>query len=109
MKQIDSARYKIDSPISLGDLPTHPRLKLSESKIEQSLHHTRRTLSELQEVVYAQGRFSVLIILQGMDTSGKDSLIREVFKDFNARGVAVHSFKKPTEAEHKQDYLWRHY
>ena len=44
-----------------------------------------------------------------MDTSGKDSLIREVFKDFNARGVEVMSFKVPTELELKHDYLWRHY
>ncbi|MCL4119653.1 UNVERIFIED_CONTAM: hypothetical protein GTU68_005799 [Idotea baltica] len=44
-----------------------------------------------------------------MDTSGKDSLIREVFKDFNARGVVVHSFKVPTELELKHDYIWRHY
>jgi len=44
-----------------------------------------------------------------MDTAGKDSLIREVFKDFNVRGVVVHSFKVPTELEKKHDYLWRHY
>ena len=44
-----------------------------------------------------------------MDTAGKDSLIREVFKDFNVRGVEVHSFKVPTELELKHDYLWRHY
>tara|TARA_R110000868_G_scaffold37847_1_gene133297 strand:- start:705 stop:1388 length:684 start_codon:yes stop_codon:yes gene_type:complete len=44
-----------------------------------------------------------------MDTSGKDSLIREVFKDFNVRGVVVHSFKVPTELELKHDYIWRHY
>ncbi|MCL4114149.1 UNVERIFIED_CONTAM: hypothetical protein GTU68_042431 [Idotea baltica] len=44
-----------------------------------------------------------------MDTAGKDSLIREVFKDFNARGVEVYSFKVPTENELKHDYLWRHY
>ena len=44
-----------------------------------------------------------------MDKSGKDSLIREVFKDFNASGVEVHSFKVPTELELKHDYLWRHY
>src|SRR5690606_13232698 len=46
--------------------------------------------------------------LQGMDTAGKDSLIREVFKDFNARGVVVHSFKTPTVLELRHDYLWRH-
>jgi PPK2 family polyphosphate:nucleotide phosphotransferase len=44
-----------------------------------------------------------------MDTSGKDSLVREVFKDFNARGVEVHSFKVPTELELDHNYLWRHY
>jgi PPK2 family polyphosphate:nucleotide phosphotransferase len=44
-----------------------------------------------------------------MDTSGKDSLIREVFKDFNVRGVNCHSFKKPTSTELGRDYLWRHY
>jgi len=50
-----------------------------------------------------------LVCLQGMDTAGKDSLIREVFKDFNVRGVVVHSFKVPTKAELGHDYLWRHY
>jgi len=44
-----------------------------------------------------------------MDTAGKDSLIREVFKDFNSRGVVVHSFKTPSQKELKHDYLWRHY
>ena len=59
--------------------------------------------------MYAEGKYSMLICLQGMDTSGKDSLIREVFKDVNARGVVVHSFKVPTELELKHDFLWRHY
>jgi PPK2 family polyphosphate:nucleotide phosphotransferase len=44
-----------------------------------------------------------------MDTAGKDSLIREVFKEFNVRGIVAHSFKKPTPLELKHDYLWRHY
>ena len=44
-----------------------------------------------------------------MDTSGKDSLIREVFKDFNVSGMEVHSFKVPTELELDHNYLWRHY
>jgi PPK2 family polyphosphate:nucleotide phosphotransferase len=59
--------------------------------------------------MYAHGKYAVLVCLQGMDTSGKDSLIREVFKEFNVRGVVVHSFKVPTELELKHDYLWRHY
>lgn len=59
--------------------------------------------------MYAHGKYAVLICFQGMDTAGKDSLIREVFKEFNMRGVVVHSFKAPTYLERKQDYLWRHY
>ena len=59
--------------------------------------------------MYAHNKYSVLICLQGMDTAGKDSLIREVFKEFNARGVVVHSFKTPTSTELEHDFLWRHY
>ena len=50
-----------------------------------------------------------MVCIQGMDTAGKDSLIREVFKDFNSRGVVVHGFKVPTDLERDHDYLWRHY
>jgi PPK2 family polyphosphate:nucleotide phosphotransferase len=60
-------------------------------------------------VMYSHNKYSVLICLQGMDTSGKDSLIREVFKEFNPRGVVVHSFKTPNSTELEHDYLWRHY
>jgi PPK2 family polyphosphate:nucleotide phosphotransferase len=59
--------------------------------------------------MYAHNRYSVLICLQGMDTSGKDSLIREVFKEFNPRGVEVMSFKTPNSTELEHDFLWRHY
>ncbi|HEY9168777.1 MAG TPA: PPK2 family polyphosphate kinase [Lutibacter sp.] len=76
---------------------------------KKKLNKARKELSKLQETMYAEGKHAVLICLQGMDTSGKDSLIKEVFKDVNARGVVVHSFKVPTELELKHDYLWRHY
>lgn len=76
---------------------------------KKKLKKARKELSKLQEIMYAEGKHAVLICLQGMDTSGKDSLIKEVFKDVNARGVVVHSFKVPTELELKHDYLWRHY
>jgi PPK2 family polyphosphate:nucleotide phosphotransferase len=59
--------------------------------------------------MYAHNKYAVLICLQGMDTSGKDSLIREIFKDFNARGVVVHSFKVTSSTELEHDFLWRHY
>ncbi len=69
----------------------------------------RKDLGDWQDKLYAHGKYSVLICLQGMDTAGKDSLIREVFKDFNSRGVVVHSFKTPSSNELRHDYLWRHY
>ncbi|WP_136479846.1 PPK2 family polyphosphate kinase [Cognatitamlana onchidii] len=97
--------YKVTSKISLKDLKT--KVVIEDAKTE--LKHIRKELGKLQDTLYAHGKYAVLICLQGMDTAGKDSLIREVFKDFNARGVVVHSFKVPTDLEKKHDYLWRHY
>ncbi|WP_299008213.1 PPK2 family polyphosphate kinase [uncultured Tenacibaculum sp.] len=76
---------------------------------KKKLKKSRKKISDLQDTMYAEGKYSVLLCLQGMDTAGKDSLIREVFKDVNARGVVVHSFKVPTDLELKHDFLWRHY
>jgi PPK2 family polyphosphate:nucleotide phosphotransferase len=96
---------RITSNTKLSDLPT--LYKIDEAK--KQLRKLREKISKEQDKMYAHGKYSILICLQGMDTSGKDSLIREVFKDVNARGVVVHSFKVPTEKELKHDYLWRHY
>jgi PPK2 family polyphosphate:nucleotide phosphotransferase len=64
-------------------------------------------LGELQELLYAEHQHKVLIVLQGMDTSGKDGTVRHVMDGFNPQGVRVASFKKPTEPELEHDYLWR--
>ncbi|MFT5943290.1 MAG: PPK2 family polyphosphate:nucleotide phosphotransferase [Sediminicola sp.] len=109
MKKVDTKSYKVTSPIILSNLGTSGNLKASDKKLNKALEEIREDLGEFQDILYAHGKYSVLICLQGMDTAGKDSLIREVFKDFNARGVVVHSFKVPTELELKHDYLWRHY
>jgi PPK2 family polyphosphate:nucleotide phosphotransferase len=66
-------------------------------------------LGELQELLYAAGTDALLIVLQGMDTSGKDGTIRAVLNDMNASGVHVWSFKVPTEEERAHDFLWRHH
>lgn len=97
--------YKVTSKIALKNTNT----KVVIDDAEKELKDVRKKLGKLQDTMYAHGKYAVLVCLQGMDTSGKDSLIREVFKDFNARGVEVHSFKVPTELELKHDYLWRHY
>ena len=109
MKKIDIADYKVTSPIKLKNKDTIYDLKASKDDVEDELRKVRRKLGEFQDTIYAHSKYAVLVCLQGMDTSGKDSLIREVFKDFNVRGVVVHSFKVPTELELKHDYIWRHY
>lgn len=68
-----------------------------------------KKIKRIQEKLFAQSKYSVLICLQGMDTSGKDSLIRKVFGPVNPAGVKVYAFKKPTHQELNHDYLWRHY
>jgi PPK2 family polyphosphate:nucleotide phosphotransferase len=109
MKKIDHSKFKVDQPVNLRNEPTKVDLKASEEKIEKALKEVRKDLGEWQDILYAYHKYSVLICFQGMDTAGKDSLIREVFKDFNSRGVVVHSFKTPSDKELKHDYLWRHY
>ncbi|MFH6768273.1 PPK2 family polyphosphate kinase [Gaetbulibacter aquiaggeris] len=109
MKNISQEKFLVSSKINLKEALTSFDLDASEKKIDKALESVRIKLGELQETMYAQGKYAVLVCLQGMDTSGKDSLIREVFKDINAQGVVVHSFKVPTELELKHDYLWRHY
>ncbi len=109
MKKIDIASYKIVPSIKLSDLKTSENLDSTDKELKKSLEKLRKDLGDFQNVLYAHGKYAVLICLQGMDTSGKDSLVREVFKDCNVRGVETYSFKVPTELELDHDYLWRHY
>lgn len=94
--------------MSLDQRPT--LVELGENKaVEKQLKKIRKKLGKLQDTLYAHGKYAVLICIQGMDTAGKDSMIKEVFKDFNTSGLIVHSFKVPTPLELDHDYLWRHY
>lgn len=67
----------------------------------------RKRLATLQRLLYADGRFALLVVLQAMDTGGKDSTVRRVFRGVNPQGVQVTSFKAPTEEEQAHDFLWR--
>ena len=109
MKSIEPNDFKVVEKISLSSIPTLLDVDADDEDKEEKLDKVRNKLSELQDVMYAHNKYGVLICLQGMDTSGKDSLIREVFKEFNPRGVVVHSFKTPNSTELEHDYLWRHY
>ncbi|WP_298999610.1 PPK2 family polyphosphate kinase [Flagellimonas sp. S174] len=109
MEYMKSEIYKVTSKKNLSEEATFEDFGKSDKELKKDLRDLRRELGKFQDTLYAHGKYGVLICLQGMDTAGKDSLIREVFKDFNVRGVEVHSFKVPTDLELKHDYLWRHY
>jgi len=109
MKSINPDDFKVVGKIELSKIPTNLFNKAEFYEKEEKLSKVQVKLSELQDVMYAHNRYGVLICLQGMDTSGKDSLIREVFKEFNPRGVNVYSFKTPNSNELEHDYLWRHH
>lgn len=109
MESINPDDFKITQAVKLSALPTVLPLVATDEEKEEMLDKVRNKLSKLQDKMYAHNRYSMLICLQGMDTSGKDSLIREVFKEINPRGVVVNSFKTPNSTELEHDYLWRHY
>ncbi|MBG25062.1 MULTISPECIES: PPK2 family polyphosphate kinase [Croceibacter] len=109
MRQISADQFKITNSTTLKEHSTKIDLQADEDTVKDALKDVRKDLGDWQDTLYAHDKYAVLVCLQGMDTSGKDSLIREVFKDFNVRGVEVHSFKVPTDLERDHDYLWRHY
>jgi PPK2 family polyphosphate:nucleotide phosphotransferase len=109
MKSINIEDFKVVGNINLSKIPTKLDIDTDKEQEEVELDKVQIKLSKKQDAMYAHNRHAFLICLQGMDTSGKDSLIREVFKEFNPRGVVVHSFKTPNSTELEHDYLWRHY
>ena len=109
MENINIEDFKVKGAVKLTDFTTKLPIDTDKDQEELALDKIQKKLSKKQDVMYAHNRHAFLICLQGMDTSGKDSLIREVFKEFNPRGVVVHSFKTPNSTELEHDYLWRHY
>ena len=93
--------------ISLGDIDTRAPKKLDKQAIKEETAGILKELNELQNLLYAGSAHSVLVILQGMDASGKDGVIRNVLGNMNPQGVTVHSFKAPTAEELSHDFLWR--
>lgn len=93
----------------LNHISTLPPKEATKGVCKDNLTTFHKQLFELQNVFYADGRYGLLIILQGMDTSGKDGTIRHVMTCMNPMGVRVQSFKKPTKEELKHDFLWRIY
>jgi PPK2 family polyphosphate:nucleotide phosphotransferase len=104
-------RYRIspDTAVRLADHDPSHRLTFDGKKeVGRSyLGELSRRLGELQELLYADGRHRILVVLQAIDTGGKDGVIRHVFRSVNPQGVGVTSFKAPAPAELARDYLWR--
>ncbi|MNU24530.1 Polyphosphate kinase 2 [compost metagenome] len=93
--------------IKLSKISTRAPEGLSKEQTKKELFKILEEIEELQNLLYAEHQHSLLIIIQGMDASGKDGLVRDVFNYVNPSGVVVHSFKVPTEEELSHDFLWR--
>jgi PPK2 family polyphosphate:nucleotide phosphotransferase len=92
----------------LKDWPTDDTGKFKkEDEVADELERHRKTLDALQDVLSAEGKYALLIVLQAMDTGGKDGTIRHIFTGVNPQGVNVTAFKVPTPLEAAHDYLWR--
>ncbi len=93
--------------IKLKDIDTRAPKTLDKQETKEELAKILEGLDELQNLLYAEGKHSILVIIQGMDASGKDGLTRDVFTSMNPQGVNVYSFKEPTQHELAHDFLWR--
>ena len=93
--------------LKLSAIPTGAPKGLKKADLKDETAALVERLGELQHTLYAEGKHSVLVVLQGMDGSGKDGAVRNVFRDCTIAGLDLVSFKKPTEAEFAQDFLWR--
>ena len=81
--------------------------RLSKENADELLNKSQKELSKMQEVLWASNKYSLLIILQGMDAAGKDGIIKHVMSGANPQGCEVTSFKAPTAEELDHDFLWR--
>jgi PPK2 family polyphosphate:nucleotide phosphotransferase len=105
----DHFRAKPDHKVVLTDWSTDTTDGFDGTKEERAalLASLNEQLSDLQQMLYAESKHKVLVVLQGMDTSGKDGTIKHVFHTINPLGVRVANFKRPNDVELAHDYLWR--
>jgi PPK2 family polyphosphate:nucleotide phosphotransferase len=112
MKSIPSIkRFRVDDPAHFRLAQFDPAdtcgLELDKDDAKAMLAEDSKRLEELQERLYAQDRWAVLVVLQGIDTSGKDGVIKHVMNGINPQGCEVHPFKAPSAEELDHDFLWR--
>ena len=103
------APFRVDGSgkFHLKSHKTNAKGGLDKDKAEKIIDANRKRLSDFQERLYAQDRWSLLVVLQGMDAAGKDSAIKGIFEGVNPQGCEVYSFKQPTSHELDHDFMWR--
>ena len=107
MHDLDDYRVRPGDKVHLKDFKTDDDGGLEKDKGQEEFQKLHERLIELEALLYAENRHAVLVVLQGMDTSGKDSTTRAVFSGLNPSSVDVVSFKQPTDEELGHDFLWR--
>jgi PPK2 family polyphosphate:nucleotide phosphotransferase len=95
------------SKLNLKDISTRAPKDFNKQETKEKISKILGELDELQNLLFAENKHSVLVVIQGMDASGKDGVIRNVFTSMNPQGVRVKSFKAPTAEELSHDFLWR--
>ncbi len=106
---INKIRIKQGENINIEDYDTKYVGTYTKDTAKKELKKNTKELKSMQEMFYADNRYSLLIILQASDAAGKDGAIRHVLGGLNPQGCRVHSFKSPSKLELEHDYIWRHY
>ncbi len=105
---IDEFRIPPGKKVAIGKLPTRiTPLYRSTQEQEKIFEEGKKEIVRLQNLLYASGEYAILLVFQAMDAAGKDGAIKHLVSGVDPHGCEVHSFKKPSEAELKQDFLWR--
>jgi len=102
-----ASRVKPGQRVSLAKHDAGETRGIGRAESEQLMLELDQELAELQELLYAAGKHSVLLLLQGLDTSGKDGTVKRVLQEVNPIGCHIRAFKAPTDAELAHDFLWR--
>ncbi len=104
---VDQFRVLPGQEVDLDEYPTRYEGEITKKKALKELEQSKKRLNLLQQLLYATEKRSLLVVLQGMDTSGKDGTIKHVMDAFNPQGCQVSGFKAPTSEELRHDFLWR--
>lgn len=107
--ELDKITVKKQANINLSDFETDFDGGIKKPAAKKLLAKNVKELYNLQNLLYADDRFSLLIVFQAPDAAGKDSTIKHVFSGVNPQGIRVHSFRSPSKEELAHDYIWRHY